>query len=158
MNRIRNAGALVVSVLLVAAVAAFGGQFAPGEWYRGLDKPFFTPPNWLFGPVWSLLYLAMATTAWLVWKERREAAIGIPLAVYGIHLLLNGLWSWLFFGLHWPGVAFGEIVLLAFTILAVILLFWRIRPLAGALLIPYLAWVSFAALLNLSLWFLNQGR
>lgn len=157
MRGLGNASAFAVSLAAVLAVASFGAQFGPGEWYRGLEKPSFNPPNWVFGPVWSLLYLGMAFAAWLVWMKRNEAAVALPLALYAAHLMLNGLWSWLFFGLHRTGLAFVEILVLEALIVIVLVLFWRVRPLAGALLIPYAAWVGFASVLNFAIWRLNAG-
>jgi tryptophan-rich sensory protein len=136
--------------------AAFGAQFAPGEWYAGLTRPSWNPPNWIFGPVWTVLYLLMAVSGWLVWRTAGFRGATGALACFAVQLLLNAAWSWLFFGLHRPGLAFAEIVVLWLAILATLLLFWKVRPLAGALLVPYLLWVSFAAVLNLTLWQLNR--
>lgn len=154
----KNSVALAVSFLLVAAAASFGALFTPGEWYAGLEKPSFNPPNWIFGPVWTLLYAMMALAAWLVWLRRGAEGPVLPaLLLFGLQLLLNALWSWLFFGMHAMGLAFVDIVVLWCAIVATLALFWRIHRVAGALLLPYLAWVSFAALLNFSLWQLNSG-
>jgi tryptophan-rich sensory protein len=151
---------LVLFLVVCFGVAAFGGQFAPGEWYAALEKPAWNPPSWVFAPVWTVLYAMMAVAGWLVWRAReperprrsnRTAALG----VFALQLVLNGAWSWLFFGLQRPGLAFAEIVALWLAILATVILFWRLRPLVGALLLPYLAWVGFAAALNLALWRLN---
>lgn len=157
MSSWEKAGVLIVSILLVAGAAAFGSQYGAGEWYRALHKPAFTPPAWVFGPVWSLLYLGMAVAAWLVWLRRQQAPVAAPLAVYLMQLLLNALWSWIFFGQHALGWAFAEILLLDAAILATVILFWRVRALSGALLIPYVCWVSFAAILNYALWRMNAG-
>ncbi|MCC6144122.1 MAG: tryptophan-rich sensory protein [Candidatus Hydrogenedentes bacterium] len=146
---------LVVWIAIVAAAAAFGGQFMPGEWYAGLNKPSWNPPNWIFGPVWTTLYLMMAIAAWLVWLRRKVQPVYPALAVFVVQLLLNGAWSWIFFGLHRIDVAFGEILVLDLLILVTVLLFWRIRWLAGALLVPYLLWTSFASFLNFTIWRLN---
>lgn len=154
-DRALDAAALVASLALAYAAAAFGAQFGPGAWYAGLEKPFFNPPNWIFGPVWTFLYTAMAVAAWLVWRRRGERPVRLALVLYAAQLILNALWSWLFFGLHWMGVAFIEIVLLDAVILATLIAFWRAHRGAGALFVPYLAWVSFAAVLNFSLWWLN---
>jgi tryptophan-rich sensory protein len=124
-------------------------------WYAGLVKPPWTPPSWIFGPVWSALYLMMALAAWLVWRRGGLTASSIPIALFMIQLGLNVAWSILFFGLHMPGVAFGEIVILWFAILATTIAFWRSTPIAGYLLLPYLLWVTFAAGLNFALWRLN---
>lgn len=145
---------LLISVLLVIAVAYFGSRFAPGEWYQGLAKPAWTPPNWLFGPAWTLLYALMALAAWKVWIASRR--IDGALVVYGTQLVLNGLWSWLFFGLQRIDLALIDIVALWLMIVITIILFRRRDRLAAALLWPYLAWVSFAAALNFEIWRLNS--
>lgn len=147
---------LIVWLLAVAAVSTFGSLFMPGEWYRALAKPSLTPPSWVFGPVWTILYILMAISAWLVWVRFgfREAKVGLTLFI--VQLVLNGLWSWLFFGLHWMGLASLEIVLMFFAILATIIAFWKLRPVAAYLLIPYLLWVGYASLLTFLLWRLNM--
>jgi len=154
--------ALVLFLVICFGTAAFGGQFAPGAWYAALEKPAWNPPAWVFAPVWTLLYAMMAVAGWLVWRGGGSVvggagapSRGIALGVYALQLVLNGAWSWLFFGLQRPGLAFAEIVALWLAILATTVLFWRVKPLAGALLVPYLAWVAFAAVLNLALWRLN---
>ena len=124
-------------------------------WYAGLIKPSWTPPSWIFGPVWSALYLMMALAAWLVWRRGGLAASPIPITLFVVQLGLNVTWSILFFGLHMPGVAFGEIVALWFALLATTIAFGRSTPIAGYLLLPYLIWVAFAAVLNFELWQLN---
>ncbi len=157
-----QAAALLASLLMVAVVAALGARFGPGEWYVELAKPAWTPPGRLFGPVWTLLYLTMAVAAWLVWRQRsglvgreRDAA-DAALTAYAIQLLLNAAWSWLFFGRHLIGLALVDIGLLWLAILATTVLFWRVRRIAGLLLVPYLGWVAFASALNLRLWQLNR--
>lgn len=150
-----SVGTLLGWLLLCFAAAWFGAQFMPGEWYATLRKPSWNPPNWIFGPVWTLLYTMMAAAAWLVCQRASFAANAVPLAVFLIQLALNALWSWLFFGLQKPGLAFAEIVALWLAIAASLLLFRRVSPLAAWLLAPYLAWVSFAAALNFTLWRLN---
>ncbi len=147
---------LLVSLLLAFAAAAVGSLFPPGEWYAGLERPAWTPPNWLFGPVWTALYAAMAVSAWLIWRRAGLVGGRLALSVYSVQLVLNAAWSGLFFGLQRPDLAFAGIVLLWLAILATVILFARIRVLAGWLLVPYLLWVSFAAVLNLELWRLNS--
>jgi tryptophan-rich sensory protein len=143
-------------VLLCFAAASLGALFPPGAWYAALEKPSWNPPGWIFGPVWSTLYTLMAVAAWLVWKRGGFAAQGRPLGAFLAQLALNALWTPLFFGLHWPGVAFAEIVLLGLAIAWTTALFWRVQRAAAYLLLPYLAWVSFAAVLNGTLWRLNS--
>jgi tryptophan-rich sensory protein len=147
--------ALVVLLILCFAVAGAGGlATAPSipNWYAGLAKPSWTPPSWVFGPVWSVLYLSMAVAAWWVW--RRGDAV-VPMVLFGIQLVFNAAWSWLFFWLHSPGVAFIDIVLLWMAIVATTVVFWRRSTLAGILFVPYLVWVSFAAVLNFAIWRFN---
>ena len=124
-------------------------------WYAELDKPFFNPPSWIFGPVWSVLFLAMAVAGWLVWRRRGFSGAWVALTLFGVQLVLNVLWSTLFFGLKSPGAALVEIVVLWTAILATLLSFRRTSRPAAALLVPYLAWVTFATLLNLEIWRLN---
>jgi benzodiazapine receptor len=150
--------ALLVSLVAVFAAAAAGiwlTNVSLATWYPGLVKPSFNPPNWIFGPVWSALYFAMAVAAWLVWRRRGAQAVGLALSLYAAQLILNVAWSGLFFALQSPGVAFGEVLLFWGAILATLVTFWRVDRLAGALFVPYLAWVSFAAVLNLAIWQLN---
>jgi benzodiazapine receptor len=147
-------GALGALVLTFGA-AYIGSRFPVDEWYAALSKPSWNPPNWLFGPVWSLLYLLMAISVWLVWKKGGFQAAIVPLGVFLLQLVLNAAWSWLFFGLHEMGIAFIEILALWVGILVCIILFWRIIPISGILLVPYLLWVTFASVLNYTLWQLN---
>lgn len=147
--------ALVLALVITFACSAIGAQFSPGEWYRALEKPTVNPPNWIFGPVWTVLYAAMAVAAWVVWCERDRVNVKSALAAYGVQLVLNAAWSWLFFGRHEIGWALVEIALLWFAILATIMLFWRVRRTAALLLLPYLVWVGFAAFLNSRFWQLN---
>ncbi|MGB3633071.1 MAG: TspO/MBR family protein [Rubrobacteraceae bacterium] len=125
-------------------------------WYAELDKPFFNPPSWIFGPVWTVLFLAMAVAGWLVWRQRGFPGAKVALTLFGIQLFLNLLWSTLFFGLKSPGVALVEIVVLWTAILATLLAFRQKSRTAAALFVPYLAWVTFATLLNLEIWRLNS--
>jgi tryptophan-rich sensory protein len=136
--------------------ASFGAVFMPGEWYGTLKKPAWNPPAWIFGPVWTALYTMMAMAAWLVWKREGFAGQRVALAFFLIQLLLNALWSPIFFGLHHALLAFADIVLLWLAVLATVVAFWKARPLAGALLVPYLAWVTFASMLNFAIWSLNR--
>ena len=142
-------------LLLCFAAASPGAAFMPGEWFAALKKPAWNPPGWVFGPVWTALYAMMAAAAWLVWqrggwKEQRK-----PLLIFLAQLALNAVWTPLFFGLHRPGVAFAEIVLLWLAIVATLVAFRPVNRTAAWLLVPYLAWVSFAAVLNGTLWRLN---
>ncbi|HEY8485087.1 MAG TPA: TspO/MBR family protein, partial [Longimicrobiales bacterium] len=146
---------LAVWLGICYGAALVGSQFTANEWYRALDKPSWTPPAWVFGPVWTVLYGTMAVAAWLVWKDRGLAGARPALLLFAVQLALNIAWSWLFFGLHRPGLALVDILALWAAILATLLAFWRVRGLAGALLLPYLGWVTFAAALNYRIWRLN---
>lgn len=152
-DRLRSAAALAGFIALVALTAWFGARFEPGAWYAALEKPPLTPPNWVFGPVWSALYLALALAAWLIWRQ--PAGRAVPLALWLVQLVLNAAWSLFFFGLNRPGLALVEIGFLLVAIAVTAVAFWRVRPLAGALLLPYLAWVAFACYLNAGIWMLN---
>ena len=135
--------------------AAMGGLFMPGAWYASLQKPSWNPPGWIFGPVWTALYAMMAVAAWMVWRRGGWEKQRKPLVIFLAQLILNALWTPLFFGLHRPGLAFAEIVLLWLAIVATIVVFRPVSRAAMLLLVPYLAWVSFAAALNFTLWRLN---
>ena len=148
--------ALAGWVLLCFAAASMGGLFMPGDWYATLKKPSWNPPGWIFGPVWTALYAMMAVAAWLVWKQGGFKTQRRALTMFLVQLALNALWTPLFFGLHWTGVAFVEIVLLWLAIAATIAGFRPVSRLAAWLLSPYLAWVGFAAALNFKLWWLNS--
>ncbi len=155
----RSALVLLFFVVVCFAAAGLGSlattaQVAPGGWYDTLNKPFFTPPNWLFGPVWTILYLGMAVSGWLVWRKSGFGA-RTAMTLFFAQLALNTLWSILFFGLESPGLALVLIAILWTAILLTILAFRRISRPAALLLIPYLAWVTFATLLNAGIWFLN---
>lgn len=151
--------ALIVSIILALAVGAVGGVATASSvtsWYVGLNKPAFNPPNWVFGPVWTALYVLMALAAWRVWQAgpadgRRRRAI----TLYGVQLALNLGWSLIFFGLRQPGLALAEIALLLAAIIATALAFWRVDRPAGLMMAPYVAWVGFAGLLNLAIWWQN---
>jgi benzodiazapine receptor len=155
--RTRNALELLACLLIGFTPGAVGGRFQPGEWYAALTKPALTPPGWVFPVAWTLLYATMGVALFLVWQRRGAPLRTSALAVFAVQLVLNAAWSWLFFGLHRPDLAFIDIVALWVLILASAVLFRRIRPVAGALLLPYLAWVGFASYLNLMLWRLNTG-
>ena len=146
-------GWLVMS-FAASAVGAVASIHAKA-FYGQLAQPTWAPPSWLFGPVWTVLYALMAIAAWLVWQSGGFRANRIALSFFLAQLVLNALWSWLFFAWHLGGLAFADIVLLWVLIVATLVSFWRARPLAGTLLSPYLLWVSFASALNYSVWQLN---
>jgi tryptophan-rich sensory protein len=146
-------GWFVVS-FAASAVGAVASTQAK-SFYSQLVQPPLAPPPWLFGPVWTVLYAMMAIAAWLVWRSGGFRANRIALSLFLVQLALNVLWSWFFFAWHRGALAFADIVLLWVLIVATLISFWRVRPLAGILLIPYLLWVSFASVLNYSVWQLN---
>ena len=156
LNALRTYGALALLILACLAVGGSGSVFPPGEWYRLLVKPPLNPPAWVFGPVWTMLYILMAVSAWMVWLRPGLPEARRGLLLFGIQLALNAAWSWIFFGFHQVGLALADILLLWAALLATLLAFRRMRASAAALLIPYLLWVSFAVYLNAALWFLNR--
>jgi translocator protein len=156
----RDIPKLVVSVVACLAAGAIGSVFtrsAIPTWYATLQKPFFSPPNWLFAPVWTLLYILMGVAAFLVWRKGLEnRQVRIALILFLIQLVLNALWSVVFFGLESPLYGFIVIVVLWVAILFTALKFYRISLASSVLLWPYLLWVTFAAVLNSSIWLLNR--
>jgi len=151
----RALAALAGWVLLAFVPALSGAVAPPGDWYRSLNKPSWNPPGWVFGPVWTCLYASMGVAAWLVWRRGGWAARRRELGWFLVQWVLNGLWTPIFFGLHRPGWALMEMAMLWGAVLMTGLLFWRVHRVAGGLFAPYLAWVSFAAVLNGTLWRLN---
>lgn len=141
-------------LLLVALAASFGAYFQPGAWYEALRKPPLNPPNWVFGPVWTLLYVAIAVAAWRVW--RAQSGPSAALALWGAQLVLNALWSFLFFGLEQSGLALVDIAALLAVLVLTTFAFLAIDRTAGLLFVPYVAWVAFASYLNAGLWLLNR--
>lgn len=149
-----------IVAIVVPQLAGFIGAYftmsAIPVWYAGLAKPFLSPPTWIFGPVWTMLFLLMGIAAFLIWRKGLEyAGVKSALAIFLFQLVLNTLWSIIFFGLKNPGIAFIEIVIMWLAILATIISFYKISKPAAYLLIPYLLWVSFASYLNYAIWMLN---
>ena len=126
------------------------------DWYAGISKPSWTPPDWVFGPVWSLLYAMMAISAWLIWRKANGKTAKLPLFWFAFQLILNILWSVLFFGLQKPAWSMVEVFFLSLAILMTIRAFWPLSRSAALLLVPYFCWVSFASALNVAIWQLNQ--
>ena len=145
-------------VCICFLAAAMGAIFRPGAWYEQLAKPSWRPPNWVFAPVWTLIYLTIAVSGWLVWRKAGLSEGARPLAIYLVQLMLNAAWTPLFFGLHRPDLAFLDISLLWLSIIATIVVFYPLSPTAAFLLLPYLLWVTFAATLNFSIWRLNLEK
>jgi len=152
----------IVGLILWVAVSfcagLIGSRFtgpAVAAWYGEINKPSWTPPSFVFGPVWSALYLMMGIAGWLVWRKAGFAGASGAILLFGLQLVLNAAWSWLFFGLRRFDLGFIEITMLWAVILATATAFWRHDARAGMLLLPYLAWVSYASALNSAIWRLN---
>ena len=154
-SRQKLVAGLCVWIALCFLAPAVGAFSPPDEWYRTLAKPTWNPSGWVFGPVWMVLYTMMAVSAWLVWQRGGITKQQKPLSAFMVQLIFNAAWTPLFFGVQRPDLAFIDIILLWLSILVTIILFYQVRRLAAWLLIPYLAWVSFAAVLNATLWNMN---
>jgi len=151
--------ALVVFTAICLAAGGVGGWLtnaAVKTWFRTLQRPPLSPPDWVFGPVWTTLYVMMAIAAWLVWRRRHAADVRVALTLFAAQLVLNVAWSGLFFYLQNPAAALIEIFALEATLVATVIAFRRIDAKAAALLLPYVAWVAFAAYLNVGFWWLNR--
>lgn len=156
MNKILKFFISILICQLAGLVGSFFTTPAIATWYATLIKPSFNPPNWLFAPVWTTLFLFMGIALYLIWqKDLKDKAVKFAMWLFGIQLVFNILWSVLFFGLQQPLLAFIEIIVLWILILLTIIKFYKLDKVAGILLIPYILWVSFAAVLNFSLWQLN---
>lgn len=161
---------LAISISIPVAAGIIGAIFTFGSvstWYQAIEKPWFTPPSWLFGPAWTMLYILMGISLFLVWEKKKTSSSKTTdqtpssskvaaYAAYGAQLTLNALWSILFFGMRSPQIAFAEIVVLLASISVTIALFSKLSKLASALMLPYAGWVTFASLLNLQVWLLNS--
>lgn len=146
--------------LAVAFAAAAVGAVASvdaGSFYAQLSRPAWAPPGSAFGPVWSVLYLLMGIAAWLVWREQHAKGLGVALTLFFVQLGANALWSWLFFAWRSGALAFVDVLVLLVLIVATVAAFWRIRRLAGLLMLPYLAWVCLASALTWAVWRGNPG-
>ena len=147
--------ALLPTVL--GALSGLATMDSVNTWYETIVRPTWAPPNWVFGPVWTLLYVSMGVAAWWIWRAPDDEPLRRPaLAAFAAQLALNLAWSPIFFGLQSPGWALVEIAILWLALVATVVLFWRVRRAAGLLLVPYLAWVSFASVLNGAIWWLNR--
>ncbi|MEZ4599031.1 MAG: TspO/MBR family protein [Syntrophotaleaceae bacterium] len=147
-------------ILLAFAAAAIGGAASVGAegFYQQLNRPSWAPPGWLFGPVWTLLYLLIGISGWLLWRRHGVRRAKFAFTLYFLQLAANALWTWLFFAWRQGGLAFAEILLLWSLIVATIFAFWRLQAkIAAILLLPYLAWVTFASVLAFSMWQHNPG-
>lgn len=154
----KQATALVVILIICFAAAGLGSVATTPNiptWFATLAKPSWNPPNWLFGPVWTVLYICMAVAAWLVWRQGGWGQAHWPLTLFSVQLALNAAWSWIFFGFHMPGAAFVEVLILLAAIAATAVAFWPKSKAAAILMSPYLLWVAFASVLNFTIWRLN---
>lgn len=158
-NRFQRITGLLFWISLCYLTAWIGAQVSPGiapmDWYESIAKPAWNPPNWLFGPVWSVLYTMMGAAVWLVWKDYGLSGAKKAIAFFIIQLFLNGLWSQIFFGMQEIGWAFLEILFLLAAIIITTALFFKKSKIAGWLMVPYMLWVSFATVLNAAIWSLN---
>ena len=149
---------LIVSIAICLGAGGLGAIATTPEidgWYKTIVKPSWNPPATVFGPVWTSLFVLMGVAAWLVWEKPGLKTARLAMAMFAVQLVLNVAWSWIFFRLHQPGWAFVEMVILWFSIAATAALFLKHRKLAGMLMLPYLAWVTFASVLNFTIWQLN---
>jgi tryptophan-rich sensory protein len=151
---------LAAWLLASFAAAAVGGVASAqaGDFYQMLERPAWAPPGWVFAPVWTVLYALMGVAAWLVWRERGFSGAPAALSLFLAQLALNALWTWLFFAWRLGAAAFVEVLVLLAAILLTLGMFWRVRALAGVLLVPYAAWVTFASALTYAVWQLNPAR
>lgn len=145
----------ILGTLAVGAAGALASRHGALEWYASLQKPPWTPPGWIFAPVWTALYIIMGTAAFLVWRERARIPLRGAIALYAAQLACNVLWPWLFFAWRLPDLAMLDLAALWVLVGLTLYAFHRVRPLAGWLLAPYLAWITFAGALNLWIWLLN---
>ncbi len=159
MTKTQQILGLLAWLALCFAAAAIGAvaSVQASSFYGHLAQPSWAPPAWVFGPVWTLLYLLMGLAAWWVWRVRGFRGAPAALGLFLAQLAANALWSWLFFAWHRGAMAFGEILVLDALLLATVIAFWRVRAVAGALLLPYLAWVAFATALCFAIWQRNPG-
>jgi tryptophan-rich sensory protein len=158
-NRTMDAAGLPLWLVLSFGAAAVGGVASAGApaFYARLHKPAWAPPAWLFGPAWTVLFILMGVAAWLVWKQREHPGALRALVLFVVQLAFNALWSWLFFAWRRGGLALAEVVLLEVLIVMTMVAFWRVRPLAGALLVPYALWVAYATALTAAVWRMNPS-
>ncbi|PIV17069.1 MAG: TspO protein [Flavobacteriales bacterium CG03_land_8_20_14_0_80_35_15] len=151
---------LIISIALPLALGALAGLFTAQsipEWFATLNKPSFNPPNWIFGPVWTTLYIIMGISFFLIWNQEMSKERNLAILVFMLQLVFNFGWSFIFFYFNMIGFALIEIILLWISIAFTLVLFYKIKPIASYINIPYLLWVTFATVLNGSFYFLNRG-
>ena len=156
----RDLVGLFAFIFFCLVVSGIGGAITASSvetWYQALEKPTFNPPDWVFAPVWTLLYIIMGTAAWRVWRFRSFEATSKALGLFALQLGFNLTWSFLFFGLQRIDLALVDIIILLVVIIVNAIMFWRIDRLAGLMFLPYIAWVTYATILNSSLWLLNKA-
>lgn len=155
-NKITKLAASIIMSLMAGAIGSAFTFTGIESWYAYLNKPSFNPPNWIFGPVWTTLYILMGVSLYLIWqKGLKDKYIRKSFKIFIIQLIFNSLWSVVFFGMQSPGLALFIIIVLWSLILTLIIRFYKIKKIAAYLLIPYILWVSFASILNFSIWILN---
>jgi len=142
----------ILFVALVLMAASSGAIFKPGDWYKSLQKPAWTPPDWMFPVVWTALYIMIGIAGWLIWDIQ---GFGLVLGLWAVQLIFNAMWSWLFFGMRRMDYAFVDVTFMWLSIAAFIVLAWQISPWASLLFVPYLVWTTIAAALNLTVWRMN---
>jgi tryptophan-rich sensory protein len=150
----------LISILLPLSLGAIAGMFTSQsvpEWYATLNRPSFNPPNWIFGPVWTTLYILMGTSFFLIWKQEASKVRNRAILIFLLQLILNFAWSFIFFYFKMIGLALVEIILLWISIVMMLIVFYKIKPIASYINIPYLLWVSFATVLNASYYILNRS-
>lgn len=151
---------LIASIILPLALGAIAGMFTSQsvpEWYATLNRPSFNPPNWIFGPVWTTLYMLMGISLFLIWKQDASKERNLAILVFLLQLLLNFGWSFIFFYFNMIGFALVEIILLWISIVTMLVLFYKIKPMTAYINLPYLLWATFATVLNASYYFLNKS-
>jgi len=155
MNKVLVFIVCVLIPLAVGWISSFFTRSSVSDWYITINKASFNPPGWVFGPTWTVLYILMGISLYLVWTNQRSSWFKWGIAIFAVQLVLNFLWSIFFFGMQAPLLAFIDIVLLWLAILANIIIFWQINPISAYLLIPYILWVTFASVLNIFIVILN---
>ena len=153
----RSLFAFIILCLVVSSVGGAITATSVDTWYQSLEKPSFNPPDWVFAPVWTALYILMGIAAWRIWRLRATENTGKALSIFGLQLGLNLSWSILFFGLQRIDLALIEIFILLVTIVINTIVFWRVDRLAGLIFVPYVLWVTYATILNASIWLLNKS-